>query len=1844
MATNLNVGANTTQAQQAFNALVNSINAARSAFNNLANSSTVGAFNNLANSVRGLNNLVGGFGNVMASATASAGRFSTSIGTGVSGAFDTLYTAVSRAYSIVRNVAAGIEFVFSALLKELDKLQGFAAVMSVTEKSADSAAVAYEFLRKTADKLGVQFDSLASNYAKLVAAIPEGADRMRIAENVFTGIAMAARTLHSSAQDTQLMFYAVTQMASKGAVSMEELRRQLGEKLPGTMQIAARAVNTTTDELEKAIRKGAVNSEKFLKAFGDELIRTFAGSAALAADSVSASINRLINVWTDFTKAVIDSGAARTIAGFFDAIREKLSDPYVINRFAEAIDQVARKLTDMIRGLTADDIRNGFDTFAKGMNLIIELIAKSVAGFQWMMNNLPTVGFWLGAIGGGLVGLSAGPVGALAGASLGGTAGFLAGRNLAPTKNDIESRRTADDWARKQADDARASQENIRMITLPALLGQFKGLNGVSGIENLFKSDMANSRTLEDLTTILYSKSYKTDASRAQAVKDYAMSGRILNPADMTLADVMQSGKEKQGRQKKDREAEKLQDTYMRGMGFEPKFFEEWNRINQLKEQGLYTDRQANEAHDLLLAKQPIMQKELKEENKIVKQGLTFREQILGSILKYDDAAAALNDQFAEDMRIASMRKEDAEVENNLKELSLKFDREGLSMSLGQRDAMREKIRSLQEARQISEAESDVVATVVDAYQQQLITVKAIERAMSDSKTGLTLTQAQDYVALKEPGLGGTDQWMGAQLRATEEYYSYVKLLRNRNLVSEEAAQQMMTLRAVETQNKLKEAYLTAANIRLAAGTGSWGDAILVGLSKVAEGFTSLASSVSGIMGNLFTKLADGFANSLGRAIVYSENLGDSLKNVAKDAIAQLISALIKLGLQIAASEIMTLFFGAPAAGLSAVGGSGGSGLFGAASGAASMYNAGSSAFSYLSGNGFSNAYSSFATSSVGQQFGLATLVEDAAGNAYLVPATQTAGQGMSAIGAGASVAAGAIAGVYGGRAISGGYAVSGSGNGIVNAGTGAGGVIGGIVGMGNPLAIALGSAIGGWIGGAVNRLFGRRAPEVESRFLTGAVSGSGNFSGNIETNIIEKGGLFRSDRRSQEFEAITGDLDKALDEGATQIASIAKQYGEALGLPVDELKNISTEIRVRLTDDMAENSKAVEAALQEYADALFASFADQIEPFRRSGETIAQTIERMGSALIQVNSVLDDIGVQALATSVNGANAALSLQGLFGGQSGLESAAQNYYDRFFNEQEKTARMTELVTEALASVNKQMPETRAQFKAMVQEAGQNLGTEEGRRTFAVLMNVASAFDELQKQAEDAGESVDELNDRLQRIADKKFDLQVELLRAQGNEIGAVNLERQRELELLRQLDPALADLQQTIYDTKDAADAAAEAQKELERSQRVASGADKIVGDFLSGPDLINNKVTRIGEILAAGGIESSPLGIMNSTRDDIVNLWNSVGLAGREAILDAYDLWVEMDDLINGTMRKVAEYRAGPLAQSIEKARLAEMTPTNRIAYLKNKEANLFAKLPTAENPVEMAKELEGVIIDRIKEEAALREAERDATKQASEEQIRNMERLRGLSDDIGQFVGSLKFSDLSPLSPRDQVTAAKQLFDTTYQKAMAGDQFAQSNLLANAKAYIEEGVSAFASGPQAAEIFNYVTGLLEQIQKSIGVDLTDPSTAAANAQATSLPAIEEYTGDMLEKLTSIDAILAAWTPPIPLANSTVGATGASAAVGGVTTVTNAATGATTTAGTTTTAAARAPAEFAQMVLQLQEIADNSQSTHQAIENFMALLIDVDREGFLQLMGHAITSNETLAKIYDKLRNPVPA
>ncbi len=135
---------------------------------------------------------------------------------------------------------------------EVDKLR----VVLGQSVGAENVAREIAYLRSEAERLGTPFTKATAAYGQLAAASKETALEGQGTRDIFKAISEASTVLHLSACDTEGALRAVGQMMSKGKVSAEELRGQLGERLPGAFQIAARAMGGGVSvALEKVTHK-----------------------------------------------------------------------------------------------------------------------------------------------------------------------------------------------------------------------------------------------------------------------------------------------------------------------------------------------------------------------------------------------------------------------------------------------------------------------------------------------------------------------------------------------------------------------------------------------------------------------------------------------------------------------------------------------------------------------------------------------------------------------------------------------------------------------------------------------------------------------------------------------------------------------------------------------------------------------------------------------------------------------------------------------------------------------------------------------------------------------------------------------------------------------------------------------------------------------------------------------------------------------------------------------------------------------------------------------------------------------------------------------------------------------------------------------------------------------------------------------------------------------------------------------------------------------------------------------------------------------------------------------------
>lgn len=179
--------------------------------------------------------------------------------------------------------------------ESIDSSLKFSGLMVGLEQAAGNSTAtnnALNFLSDTSKQLGLNVHDLIDPFKRFAASAKGTALEGAALEPIFKGVASAASVMKLSGEDLKGVFKALSDMMSKGTVSAEELKGQLGDRLPGALGIAAKAMGLTTQELLKMMQEGKILASDLLPKLGAELERTFGKTALDSANTAQASFNR----------------------------------------------------------------------------------------------------------------------------------------------------------------------------------------------------------------------------------------------------------------------------------------------------------------------------------------------------------------------------------------------------------------------------------------------------------------------------------------------------------------------------------------------------------------------------------------------------------------------------------------------------------------------------------------------------------------------------------------------------------------------------------------------------------------------------------------------------------------------------------------------------------------------------------------------------------------------------------------------------------------------------------------------------------------------------------------------------------------------------------------------------------------------------------------------------------------------------------------------------------------------------------------------------------------------------------------------------------------------------------------------------------------------------------------------------------------------------------------------------------------------------------------------------------------------------------------------------------------
>lgn len=149
------------------------------------------------------------------------------------------------------------------------------------------------FLRETSDRLGLDLMTTSQSFKLWQGAAKFSNLTALESRDIFESVANASAKMKLSADDTQGAIRALSQMMSKGKIQAEELRGQLGERIPGAFALAAQAMGVTEAELNKMMETGKLVANDFLPKFAAQLDKSFGNDKTQKIESMQASVNRL---------------------------------------------------------------------------------------------------------------------------------------------------------------------------------------------------------------------------------------------------------------------------------------------------------------------------------------------------------------------------------------------------------------------------------------------------------------------------------------------------------------------------------------------------------------------------------------------------------------------------------------------------------------------------------------------------------------------------------------------------------------------------------------------------------------------------------------------------------------------------------------------------------------------------------------------------------------------------------------------------------------------------------------------------------------------------------------------------------------------------------------------------------------------------------------------------------------------------------------------------------------------------------------------------------------------------------------------------------------------------------------------------------------------------------------------------------------------------------------------------------------------------------------------------------------------------------------------------------------
>ncbi len=218
-----------------------------------------------------------------------------------------------------------------------------------------------QFLLKTSKELAIPQDVITRQFTSLTASVTGAGMSVEDAQKAFLAISSSIRGTGGNLEDMKAALRATSQVFSKGKVSAEELRQQLGERLPGAFTLFADSMDKTPAELDKALEKGSVTLQDFMK-FVEKLTDEYGENAKILAQAPESAGDRLQTSLSE-----LKDNVGRLLKPIGAAFQD------AANTSVKALNRI----TVGIENLTAQGLTNSIENRTKNIEKLAENTSKA---------------------------------------------------------------------------------------------------------------------------------------------------------------------------------------------------------------------------------------------------------------------------------------------------------------------------------------------------------------------------------------------------------------------------------------------------------------------------------------------------------------------------------------------------------------------------------------------------------------------------------------------------------------------------------------------------------------------------------------------------------------------------------------------------------------------------------------------------------------------------------------------------------------------------------------------------------------------------------------------------------------------------------------------------------------------------------------------------------------------------------------------------------------------------------------------------------------------------------------------------------------------------------------------------------------------------------------------------------------------------------------------------------------------------------------------------------------------------------------------------------------------------